>query len=72
MEIMPVTPVVNQDPQYSDSASKKLGRRSSSPCYDVAGDIAQTVDDTAARPTSRPPRTRNRRTSSSSSPTTAG
>jgi arylsulfatase A-like enzyme len=42
---MPVTPVVNQDPQYSDSASKNFHIGSSSPCHDVAGDIAQTVDD---------------------------
>ena len=42
---MPVTPIVNQDPQYSDSASKNFHIGSSSPCYDVAGDIAQTVDD---------------------------
>jgi arylsulfatase A-like enzyme len=42
---MHVSPIINQDPQYSDRASKDFHLASSSPCYDVAGDIAQDVED---------------------------
>jgi arylsulfatase A-like enzyme len=38
-------PIINEDPQYRDAASKDFHIASSSPCYSVAGDIVQDVDD---------------------------
>jgi arylsulfatase A-like enzyme len=42
---MPVTPVVNEDPQYADRGAKDFHIDASSPCHGLAGDIAQSVDD---------------------------
>ena len=42
---MPVGAIVNKDPAYQDSASKNFRIDSSSPCYDLAGDIAKAVED---------------------------
>src|SRR4029078_1758631 len=41
---LPVT-VVNQDPQYTDASAKNFHIPTSSPCYPLTGDIAQSVDD---------------------------
>ena len=40
-----VAPIVNQDPQYTDASKKNFHIPTSSPCYALTGDIAQSVDD---------------------------
>ncbi|PWU19328.1 MAG: hypothetical protein C5B48_13705 [Candidatus Rokuibacteriota bacterium] len=42
---LPVTPIVNQDPQYTDASTKNFHIPTTSPCYSLTGDIAQSVDD---------------------------
>jgi len=40
----PVSPIVNKDPQYTDASTKNFHLSTSSPCYPLTGDIAQSVD----------------------------
>jgi arylsulfatase A-like enzyme len=42
---MPVAPIINQNPQYRDREAKDFHLDPSSPCHDVAGDIAQAIED---------------------------